>query len=151
MSRTIEQTLHIHAGPETVWRFFTDPARLAQWWGTAELDARPGGTLRVHMDGGPRPVMHGRFVELVPYERIVFTFGWEATPGAPDIPPGTTRVEVTLTQDGEGTRLTLRHSGLPDLLEQETGSGWADVLGRLAQSADGRGRPQRGGDTGPAS
>ncbi|WP_425427348.1 SRPBCC family protein [Actinomadura mexicana] len=40
-SRTIEQTSHIRARPETVWRYFTDPARLAQWWGAAELDARP--------------------------------------------------------------------------------------------------------------
>ncbi|GAA3466343.1 SRPBCC family protein [Nonomuraea roseola] len=76
-------------------------------------------------------------MELGPYERIVFTFGWEATPEAPDIPPGTTRVEVTLTQDGEGTRLILRDSGLPDMLEQETGSGWAAVLGRLARARTG--------------
>ncbi|MGW3365323.1 SRPBCC family protein [Streptosporangium canum] len=135
MSRTIEQTLHIRARPETVWRFFTDPARLAQWWGTAELDARPGGTLRVAMHEGPRPVMRGQFVELVPYERIVFTFGWEAGPGAPDIRPGASRVEVTLTQDGDGTTLTLHHSGLPAPLEEETSDGWAHMLRRLAETA----------------
>ncbi|WP_165781080.1 SRPBCC family protein [Streptosporangium minutum] len=136
MSRTIEQTLHIRARPETVWRFFTDPARLAQWWGTAELDARPGGTLQVAMHGGPRPVMRGRFVELVPYERLVFTFGWEAAPGVPDMPPEASRVEVTLTPDGDGTELTLRHSGLPAVLEEETGDGWAHLLHRLGETAE---------------
>ncbi|MGW0481363.1 SRPBCC family protein [Nonomuraea sp. NPDC003214] len=135
MSRTIEQTLHIRARPETVWRFFTDPARLARWWGTAELDARPGGTLRVAMHEGPRPVMRGQFVELVPYERLVFTFGWEPTPGAPGLGPGASRVEVTLTPDGDGTTLTLRHSGLPAPLEEETGGGWAHLLPRLGEAA----------------
>ncbi|MBC6460772.1 SRPBCC domain-containing protein [Actinomadura sp. HBU206391] len=132
---TIEQTMRIQARPETVWRFFTDPARLSQWWGEAELDARPSGALRVQMLEGPRPVMRGEFVELVPYERIVFSFGWEAAPGAPDIPPGSSRVEVTLTQDGDGTKLTLRHRGLPPALEGETGDGWAHLLRRLGEAA----------------
>ncbi|GII93770.1 SRPBCC family protein [Sinosporangium siamense] len=132
---TIEQALWIRARPETVWRHFTDPARLARWWGEAEVDPRPGGELVVRMREGPRPIMRGRFVELVPHERIVFTFGWEATPGAPAIPPGTSRVEITLTPDGDGVRLTLRHSGLPFSLEGETGEGWRHMLGRLGDEA----------------
>ncbi|MER5625071.1 MULTISPECIES: SRPBCC family protein [unclassified Streptosporangium] len=135
-SRTIEQTLRIQARPETIWPFFTDPARLAQWWGAAELDARSGGALRVYMQEGPRPVMCGQFVELVPYERIVFTFGWKAAPGVPDIPPGSSRVEITLVRDGGGTELTLRHSGLPPLLEHETGHGWTHLLHRLGETAE---------------
>ena len=43
----------------------------------------------------------------------MFSFGWEAIDGAPDVPPGSTRVEVTLTADDGDTILTLRHSGLP--------------------------------------
>jgi uncharacterized protein YndB with AHSA1/START domain len=133
--KLIQQTLWMDARPETVWRYFTDPARLARWWGQAELDVRPGGILRVSMQEGPRPVMRGEFVELVPYERIVFTFGWEATPAAPDIPPGSTRVEVTLTEDDGGTTLTLQHIGLPPALGTETGDGWAHVLDLLRKAA----------------
>ncbi|PZF81462.1 SRPBCC family protein, partial [Jiangella anatolica] len=107
------------------------------WWGRAEADARPGGTLRVAMDGGPEPVMSGRFVELEPYERLVFTFGWEPAPGVPDIPPGGSRVEITLTPDDGGTRVTLRHDGLPATLRGETIDGWRIVLGRLANEAAG--------------
>ena len=83
--RDVEQTLRINATPETVWRYWTDPERMCVWWGAAaELDPRPGGACRVAMGGGP--VMQGEFVELVPYERIVFSFGWEATEGASDVP-----------------------------------------------------------------
>ncbi|WP_329520717.1 SRPBCC family protein [Spirillospora sp. NBC_01491] len=135
MNATIERTVWIQAPPETVWRFFTDPARLAHWWGQAEADARPGGALRVSMPDGPRPVMRGEFVELLPHERIVFTFGWEPMPEAPAIPPGASRVEVTLTPTDGGTSLTLRHSGLPLPLEGETGDGWTGLLRRLRERA----------------
>ncbi|SEG74307.1 Uncharacterized conserved protein YndB, AHSA1/START domain [Thermomonospora echinospora] len=134
-SRTVEQTMRIQAPPETVWRYFTDPERLARWWGEAEVDARPGGILRVLMHDGPRPVMRGRFTELVPHERIAFTFGWEPTPGAPDIPPGASRVEITLAGDGDATVLTLRHSGLPFRLHDETDTGWRHLLHRLSTTA----------------
>jgi uncharacterized protein YndB with AHSA1/START domain len=127
----IEQTLRIQARPETVWRFFTEPARMAQWLGPAELDAQPAGGIRVLLEDDPRPVLRGEFVELVPHKLIVFTFGWEPTPGAPDIPPGSSRVEVTLLRDGDGTRLTLRHRGVPPALEGETDDGWAGFLRRL--------------------
>ncbi len=131
----IEQTIRIDASPERVWAYFTDAEKLARWWGSAEADARPGGLLRVAMDGGPDPVMRGEFVELLPYELLVFTFGWEPGPGVPDVAPGGSRVEVELTPDGDGTVVTLRHSGLPATLRGETTDGWRVVLRRLAVEA----------------
>ncbi|RIQ19544.1 SRPBCC family protein [Jiangella rhizosphaerae] len=131
----IEQTIRVDAPPERVWAYFTDQELLARWWGGAQADPRPGGLLRVAMDGGPEPVMRGEFVELQPYERLVFTFGWEPAPGVPDIPPGGSRVEVLLTPDRGGTVVTLRHGGLPATLRGETTDGWGIVLGRLAKEA----------------
>ena len=135
----VEQTVRIAARPETVWRFWTDPQRMCDWWGAAAtLDPRPGGTCTIEMGGGP--VMQGEFLELVPHERIVFSFGWEPTEGAPAIAPGSTRVEVTLAADGDDTILTLRHSGIPATLADRHRAGWELFLPILAEVAAGHQR-----------
>jgi uncharacterized protein YndB with AHSA1/START domain len=130
----VEHTLRISAKPETVWRYWTDPERMCAWWGqSAELDPRPGGVCLVDLGGGP--VMRGEFVELVPHELIVFSFGWDPTEGAPAIPAGSTLVEVTLTADGDDTILALRHSGIPAAHVEDHVSGWRHfltVLGAVA-------------------
>ncbi len=75
---TIEQTVRIAASPETLWSFWTEPERLAQWWGSdAEVVAEPGGLYRVVMENGP--VMRGAFTELDPPHRLVFTFAGSTT------------------------------------------------------------------------
>jgi uncharacterized protein YndB with AHSA1/START domain len=139
----VEQSVRIAASPETVWRFWTDPERMREWWGAAELDPRPGGTYVVRMgDGGP--VMRGWYVELVPHERLVFTFGWEtpdtdtAVPSAvpPAVPPGSTTVEVTLVDDGGHTVVTVRHTGLPPAEAERHRAGWGRFLPLLARAAD---------------
>lgn len=147
----IEQTLRIKARPETVWRYWTDPQRLCDWWGTtAELLPEPGGACRVEMGPGDAPVMSGRYLELEPYHRLVFSFGWEPTAAEHamnDIPPGSTRVEVTMAADGEDTILTLRHLGLPPRHTDTHAGGWSHFLGILAERApkdparDGKGAP----------
>ena len=65
-----------------LFKAWTEPRRLAQWWGpkgftnpVCEIDARPGGTLRIVMrspDGAEHP-MKGVFREVIEPERLVFT------------------------------------------------------------------------------
>jgi uncharacterized protein YndB with AHSA1/START domain len=133
LAPAVEQTIRIAARPETVWRFWTDPERLCEWWGgVAELEPTAGG--RCHVDLGEAR-MRGEFVELTPHERLVFTFGWEPNDRFPDLPPGSSRVEVTLTYDGTHTTLTLRHTGLPPTGTADHDDGWAHFLPRLAATA----------------
>ncbi|HTN80521.1 MAG TPA: SRPBCC domain-containing protein [Acidimicrobiales bacterium] len=135
----VEQTVRIGARPETVWRFWTDPERMREWWGAAAaLDPAPGGVCRVEMAHGA--VMEGAFVELVPYERLVFTFGWQPREGGPDVPPGSSRVEVTLVDDAGDTIMTLRHSGLPASEARRHVEGWGEHLPVLVEAAERAGR-----------
>ena len=135
----LEVTVHISARPETVFPYFTDPARYVQWMGSsATLEPTPGGRYRVGMRDGVEAV--GEFVEVDPPHRLVFTWGW--TDGFA-VPPGSSRVVVTLVEEDGGTRVLLRHYGLPDedQVEHHRG-GWGAYLGRLSVRA-------AGGDPGP--
>lgn len=134
---TIEQTVRIAAAPETVWAFWTEPERLAQWWGTGtDVDVQAGGCFRVVMESGA--VMLGSFATVEPPHRLVFTFGWEQNaPGEP-LAPGSTVVEVLLTPDGDGTVLVLRHSDMPVTHASDHAKGWSLYVGeRLAGVATG--------------
>jgi uncharacterized protein YndB with AHSA1/START domain len=135
----VEVSVHIAAPPETVFPFFTDPDRYVQWMGNrATLEPTPGGAYRVGMRDGVEAV--GEFVEVDPPRRLVFTWGW--TDNFP-VPPGSTRVEVVLSEVAGGTHVLLRHSGLPDEAQAEHHrGGWEAYLGRLAVRA-------AGGDPGP--
>jgi uncharacterized protein YndB with AHSA1/START domain len=128
----IEREVRIAAPPNVVWAFWTDPGRIVRWMGkTATLDPRAGGSIRI--DYGSGNVMLGEVVELDPPRRLVFTWGWEDP--AEVVRPGGSRVEVDLVADGEGTRLRLRHSGLPDGEVAGHAEGWDYFLGRLAGAA----------------
>jgi uncharacterized protein YndB with AHSA1/START domain len=81
--------------------------------------------------------MVGEYVELVPHERIVFTFGWERTPGAPEVAPGSTRVEVSLTAEAGETIMTVRHTGLPIAVADEHHAGWGHFLPLLVTAIEG--------------
>ena len=131
----VEQTLRISARPETVWRYWTDPERMCEWWAAvADLDPRPGGLCRVEAKHGG--IMRGEFVELVPYERLVFTFGWEPAEDAPDVAPGSSRVEVSFVADAGDTIMTLRHTGLPASEVGRHAQGWAHFLPLLGEAAN---------------
>ena len=105
----VEVRVHVAAQPETVFRYFTDPARYVQWMGSdATLEPVPGGPYRVRMRGGVEAA--GEFVEVDPPSRLVFTWGWTHDHA---VPPGTTRVVITLHPENGGTRVVLQHPVCP--------------------------------------
>jgi uncharacterized protein YndB with AHSA1/START domain len=160
----IEHEMRVAARPETVFAFFTDPAKMVQWMGAeATLNPRPGGICRIAFKptrtqvetvgtdllGGRRseaiesavvPVMSGRYVEVDPYRRIELTWGWEQEVMA--VPPQSTVVEVSFVPDGDGTMVRFAHRRIPPATLGYHRAGWEHYLARLAIAAD-------GGDPGP--
>jgi uncharacterized protein YndB with AHSA1/START domain len=138
----ITVTRRIQAAPERVYGFFTDPALWSRWQGTSAIvDAQPGGILQVAMGPAASGLAEGHFVELEPFERIVFTWGWASSPLS-TLPPGSTVVTVHLRPDGDGTLVTLTHDSLPDRERELHEAGWSLYLNRLVIVAE-------GGDPGP--
>lgn len=86
-------------------------------------------------------VAEGRFVEIDPPRRIVFTWGW--VEDEMPVPPGSSTVEITLEPVPDGTLLRLVHRDLPSpeacAAHEE---GWKHCTDRLAVVA-------AGGDPGP--
>ena len=104
------------------------------------MDGRPrniecGARRRIPRQDGGRVEAAGEFVEVDPPRRVVFTWGW--TQGVA-VAPGSTRVVVTLEAENGGTRVVLRHYGLPDdELRAHHGEGWEMYLDRLRIRVDG--------------
>jgi uncharacterized protein YndB with AHSA1/START domain len=140
-TETIVKEVRIDASRETVFAFFTEPDKLTRWLASeATLDPRPGGiNHQTHPGDADNPrgpyYMRGRFVEVSPPSRVVFTWGFENADVG--VMPGASTVEVTLAPDGDGTRLRLVHSALPDSTRASHDAGWEELLGRLAIVAAG--------------
>lgn len=130
---TIQVEKRIHARPETVFAFLTDPDLYRRWKGReAVLDPRPGGIYRVEMPGG---IALGEYHVVDPPRRVVFSWGWE---GNPAVPPGSSLVEISLVAEGaDETVLHLRHSGLPAGAMAQHDQGWWHYLARLDVAAGG--------------
>lgn len=145
----------IAATPAQVFRAWTEPAALAQWFGprtftthVTAMDVRPGGAWRVVMrspDGVDYP-LKGTYLDVVPSSRLVYTDDWEEHPpewhavlqnaigAAP--PPRGSLVTVTFEAEGAKTRLTLRvHFASAVVRDAMAKMGmdevWPDNIGRL--------------------
>jgi uncharacterized protein YndB with AHSA1/START domain len=135
-TNVIEREITIDAPPDAVFRLLTDPVQYVRWKGKlAELEPRPGGKFRVEF-ASTKGIAAGKFVEVVPGRRVVFTWGWE---GNEHIPPGMSTVEIDLVPEGSGTRLRLVHRGLPEDAIASHVEGWDYFLPRLQDVAEGRG------------
>ena len=128
----VEVALTIAARPETIFRYFTDPARFARWMGVGSvLEAEPGGRLRVGYPTGQ--VAAGRVVEVEPDRRIVFTWGYEGDGQA--VPASSSTVEIALEPEAGGTRVRLRQTGLPAGEPPMAHlAGWRHALASLANA-----------------
>jgi uncharacterized protein YndB with AHSA1/START domain len=131
----IDKQVAIAASRETVFEFLVDPEKMRQWMGEeVKLDPQPGGIYRTDLNG--RNIARGEFLEVEPPSRVLISFGWEGE-GA-SVPAGSTRVEFTLTEDGDHTLLRLRHLDLPTEEVESHTDGWMHYLTRLTAVAEGR-------------
>jgi uncharacterized protein YndB with AHSA1/START domain len=127
------QELMIHAAREDVFAMFVDPELFVRWLAVeAVLDPVPGEMVRWRHANGDNCA--GRFVELDPPRRLVFSYGWERA--EVEIPPGSTLVEIEY--DRAAQRLHAAAAGAPpvsaDAAAEAHRVGWAHYLDRPARS-----------------
>ncbi|RVT84822.1 SRPBCC family protein [Inhella crocodyli] len=139
MPHTLRLQRVLRAPPERVYRAFLEPAAMVKWlppFGyTAtvhEMDVRVGGGHRMsftHFGTGHSHSFGGRYLELVPGERIRYTDRFDDTNL-----PGDMTCTIALRPVLCGTELTVVQEGVPDAIPAEMCHlGWQESLVQLAQ------------------
>lgn len=124
----------IAAPPSVVYSYLTSSEKWVRWQGVeAIIQPESGGEFAVSMPNGTSA--RGEFLELEPDQRVVFTWGWV---DHPEVPPGSTTVEIVLIGEGDGTRLRLTHRGLPPDEVPIHMAGWEHYTIRLVDVAEDR-------------
>jgi uncharacterized protein YndB with AHSA1/START domain len=116
-----------------VWDAWTIKEHALKWVGPrdhpaveADHDIRPGGKWRGALQGANGELLGqgGEYLEVVPQEKLVYTFAWDDG--------GPTLVTVTFTDHGEGTRMVFRQQGLTSASSRDGHhGGWSSSFDRL--------------------
>jgi uncharacterized protein YndB with AHSA1/START domain len=131
----LELVRRIAAPPAAVFAAWTEPEKLAQWFGpngaevvSAEIDARAGGRFHVvfRTPDGESHDVSGTYREFIAASRLVFTWQWITMPERRSL------VTVLLEKEGTGTSLTLRHEQFFDEAARDRHVfGWTGALDKL--------------------
>jgi uncharacterized protein YndB with AHSA1/START domain len=124
----------LKAPPGKVFAAWTDPEKMKRWMGPGEItamraesDTRVGGRYRIVMHmGGEAHDVSGAYREIVPNEKLVYTWAWKSTPERESL------VTITFKPDGAGTLLTLAHEQFVDADARDRHQhGWTGALDKL--------------------
>jgi uncharacterized protein YndB with AHSA1/START domain len=125
----------LNAPPEKVYEAWTNPEKIVRWFGPdsgpvtkAEIDLREGGSFNIgfHTEDGEYHEVGGVYREVVPNERLVFSWAWHTMKERESL------VTVTIKRDGDGSLLTLLHEKFFDEPARDGHiRGWTGSLNKL--------------------
>lgn len=125
----------LKASPAKAFGAWTQPQDIAKWMGpanivsvVAETNVRVGGQYHIQMrtSDNEEHNVGGVYREIVPNERLVYTWAWKSTPERESL------VTVTFKPDGDGTILTLTHEHFFDEEARDRHQyGWTGALDKL--------------------
>jgi uncharacterized protein YndB with AHSA1/START domain len=143
MPNTVRLHRVLKAPPERIYRAFLDADAMAKWLPpngftgkVHHLDARVGGSYRMsftNFTSGNGHSFGGKYLELVPNERIVHTDVFDD----PNL-PGEMRTTISLKKVSVGTDVSIVQEGIPDMIPAEACYlGWQEslvLLGKLVEA-----------------
>jgi uncharacterized protein YndB with AHSA1/START domain len=126
---------------DLVFKAWAEPERMACWAGPrgftmtqCQMDSRPGGDFRMTMRSpeGTDLRVRGVYHEIVPGERLVYTWAWVDADGKPG---HETLITVTFADEGEKkTRLTLHQAVFESVTARDAHhGGWDSAFDCLAE------------------
>jgi uncharacterized protein YndB with AHSA1/START domain len=110
----VRHEIHINATPDRVWGVMASAEGIKKWLGPATYEPRQGSKIdfNVTHEGG-KYYMFGEVMTFDPPHELAFT--WTEQPVGGEAWPASTLVTLTLTPEGDGTRVRLTHSGFENL------------------------------------
>jgi uncharacterized protein YndB with AHSA1/START domain len=138
-THTIRLHRVLRTSPERVYRAFLEPDAMAKWLPpngftgkVHHMDAKVGGTFKMSFTNFTTGKSHsfgGKYLELVPHERLRYTDKFDD----PNL-PGEIQVTVTLKKGSCGTEVNIVQEGVPAVIPAEACYlGWQDSLILLAK------------------
>lgn len=139
MPNTIRLHRVFRAPPERVYKAFIDPDAMAKWLPpngftgkVHQMDAKVGGSYKMsftNFSTGKSHSFGGKFLELVPHERLRYTDRFDD----PNL-PGEIHVTIALKKVLVGTEVSIEQAGIPDVIPPEACYlGWQESLVLLAK------------------
>ena len=139
-SRSVRVTRQFAAPRDKVFRAFTQAEAIKVWFAPPPLswseppviDARAGGRYSFRVEEGPiRWHIHGEYKEVVPPEKLVFTWLWEDDPLHHE--SGDTLVTILFLDRGGRTEVILTQEKLPsEVARTDHEGGWKECLESIA-------------------
>ena len=126
----------LNAAPEKVYAAWADPQKLVQWFGPgsveegsvkADTDLRVGGRYRISFRAkGNYNEVGGVYREVVPNQRLVFSWAWHSTPERESL------VTISIKPEGSGSLVVFNHAQFVDAAARDNHErGWTEFLGKL--------------------
>ncbi len=133
---------YFDAPPELVYKAFTDPQHLSQWFGplmfhvpldSISINPQIGGHWRMTMVGKDNPEWNSpvdsTFSEVIENRLLV---GYEISKGFPGLEDGTRMtLSIELIPEGEGTRLELNQGPMAEEMRENATVGWSQAFYKL--------------------
>ena len=151
-NKEIEITRSFDAPAEAVWKAWTEPGHMKNWWGPKgftspvnKIDLRVGGKYLSCMRGSDSKDCWstGVYREIVPNERLVMTDSF-SDPDGNAVPaseygmsgdwPSELLITVTFEEQKGKTKMTVQHVGIPEGERDMCQTGWNESFDKLAES-----------------
>ncbi|WP_282095276.1 SRPBCC family protein [Epibacterium ulvae] len=128
----LEKSIYLKATPAKVWDYLTNPEKLALWFHKPQTPLVAGSYEMFGVESGDK-LMWGEVLVAEPFTRLEYSFSIAPMAGQSSI------VKWTLQEVAGGTKLSLRHEGLPAGTEAfglilALDKGWDNHLARLRTS-----------------
>lgn len=122
---------------ENVWKAWTDPIHIGNWFGSdpngkvlqAKLDVRVGGFFEITFTDADQTehTCSGVYVDVKEFSKLSFSWTWKTEPGVESF------VTVELTPAGNSTQMVFQHAHLGNASKHDYLNGWAATFSKLEQ------------------